>query len=187
MGLIGRVLSFTRTLRNGARVSDVKLDPGGGPNRTAQHFSPAGDDAYPMPGDYLYVGSDPQRGRVSAVGYVDPVNAPRAALGEKRIYARDSSGVWVVEVWLKADGTAAIANASGSVTLKPDGAILGQNGAGQFELEAAGDFVANGAKMTTDGDVVTSDGVSLRSHYHTQGNDSNGDTEADTSAAVATE
>lgn len=166
MGLIGRILSFVRAERNGAQVSDVKTDPGGGPNVTAEHFAPAGDDSHPLASDYVYAAPSPQRGRYAAVGYVDPKNPPKAQPGEKRIYARDADGTVVVEVWLQNDGTATLVNGEGSVTLAPDGAIKGVNGAGQFELEAAGDFVANGATMTTDGDVVTSDGISLRTHVH---------------------
>lgn len=149
MGLIGRILSFVRAERNGARISDVKTDPGGGPNVTAEHFGPPGDDGRPLPGDYVYGAPSPQRGRYAAVGYADPVSEPKAQPGEKRIYARNADGEVVAELWLKNDG-----------------AIEGINANGQFALEAGGAFVANGATMTTDGDVVTSDGISLRAHVH---------------------
>ena len=51
MGRIALVLSFIRSLANGANVSDVKVDSGGGANTTAQHFAPAGDDSHPLPDD----------------------------------------------------------------------------------------------------------------------------------------
>jgi len=167
LGLIGRVLSFVRTSRNAAQVADVKMDPGGGGvNVTAEHFAPPGDDAFPLGTDYVYAGATPQRGRVAAVGYIDPLNAPKARRGEKRIYSRDSAGAVVADHWLKADGSVVTENENGSVTLGADGSILAQNADGYFELQAGGAFVANGATATTDGDFVTSDGVSLRDHTH---------------------
>lgn len=199
-GLIGRVLSFVRVERNGAQTSDVKVNPGGGPNVTAEHFAPPGDDSHPLPTDYAYTAPTPQRGRQVAVGYVDPLNTPQAQPGEKRIYARDSGGAVVVEVWLKNDGEATIFNANGEVTLGADGSILGQNGAGSFELQAGGTFAVNGVTIDPSGNIITPAGVmaetvaaasglqvagkEMSGHTHAQGNDSNGDTQQDTSGPV---
>jgi hypothetical protein len=65
MGLIAKLLSFVRVERNGAKINDVKVDPGGGPNITAEHFAPIGDDAHPLPGDFVVAnnvrGQDVQR------------------------------------------------------------------------------------------------------------------------------
>ena len=207
MGLIGRILSFVRAQRNGAQISDVKTDPGGGPNITAEHFAPAGDDAHPLPDDYVYAARSPQRGRYAAVGYVDTANASKAQPGEKRIYSRDSGGNQKAEVWLKADGTVVSENDQGSTTLAPDGSfeaengngsmtlaadgsILGQNAAGSFELQTGGNFVVNGVTITTAGQIITPTGITTPSavingveadgHIHTQGNDSNGDAEQPT-------
>lgn len=210
MGLIGRILSFVRAQRNGAQISDVKTDPGGGPNVTAEHFAPAGDDAHPLPGDYVYGAPSPQRGRYAAVGYVDPANQSKAQPGEKRIYSRDSGGAQKAETWLKADGTVVSENDMGSTTLAPDGSfeaengngsmtlaadgsILGQNAAGSFELQAGGNFVVNGVTITTTGQIITPtsggqlvtpsaiiNGVEAADHNHPQGNDSAGNTEQDT-------
>lgn len=207
MGLIGRILSFVRAQRNGAQISDVKTDPGGGANVTAEHFAPAGDDAHPLPDDYVYAGRSPQRGRYAALGYVDTANQSKAGPGEKRIYSRDSSGIQKAETWLKDDGTVVSENDQGSTTLAPDGSfeaengngsvtlgadgsILGQNAAGSFELQAGGNFVVNGVTITTAGQIITPtgitapsaviDGVEAAGHIHTQGNDSNGDTEQPT-------
>lgn len=185
MGLISRLLSFVRTQRNNAQISDVKLDPGGGANITAEHFAPPGDDSHPLPNDYVYSASTPQRGRFAAIGYIDTLNAPKAAAGEKRIYARNSSGAPVVEVWLKNDGTATVVNSAGQVTLSPAGSILGSNGAGSFELQAGGDFVVNGVTIAASGAVtiptsLTLSGLELAGHTHAQANDSGGNTEQDT-------
>ena len=207
MGLIALLRSFTRVTRKAANVSDVKLDPGGGPNLTGQHFAPPGDDSHPLPDDYVYAGATPQRGRVAVLGYVDPANTPKAQPGEKRIYARDSSGAVVVEVWLKNDGEATIfndeglmtlspdgtitaQNGQGSVTLGADGSILGQNSNGSFELQAGGNFVVNGVTIDTTGLITTPTGIATPSalvnnvevdgHNHAQANDSGGNTEQDT-------
>lgn len=171
MGLVGKLLSFVRVARNGAQLSDSKIDPGGGPNITAEHFSAPGDDAHPLPGDYVRVASVPQSGRAAVTGYVDPNNQQKAQAGEKRIYARDADGVEVVEVWLKNDGTALVTNSNGSVTLSPDGSILGQNGGGSFELQASGDFVVNGVTIDASGAVtipasLTLAGKEIAGHTH---------------------
>lgn len=208
-GLIGRVLSFTRVTRNGAKVSDVKFNPGGDPNRTSEHFAPAGDDSHPLGTDYVYTAPAPQHGKQVALGYVDPSNEPKAQEGEKRIYARDSgTGVAIVEVWLKNDGTALVTNDNGSIAVHPDGSfevdaplggsfivgadgsILGQNPAGSFQLQAGGTFVVNGVTITPAGLITTPngivtpsavvDGVETAGHDHAQANDSGGNTEQDT-------
>lgn len=181
MGRLARVLSFARNVKNGAKVSDVKVDPGGGANVTAEHFADPGDDSHPLPDDFVVLSPASGTGRESAIGYADTLNAPKAQPGDKRIYARDAdTGAMVVEVWLKNDGTVLASNNSGSFTLNSDGSIIGTNANGQFELKTSGEFNANGAKMTTDGDVVTSDGISLRDHTHAQGVDSDSNTQAET-------
>lgn len=156
MGRLGKLLSFVRVTRNnGAKVSDVKLDPGGGPNITGEHFSAPGDDAFPLDTDFVITSAIEGSGREDVVGYADTINTPKALEGDKRIYARDPvTGLAVVDVWLKSDGTAATTNANGSVTLNPDGSIKGLNAAGSFELQAGGDFVVNGVTIKANGDVI---------------------------------
>lgn len=171
MGRIGQILSFTRALIGATKTSDVKIDRGGGDTRTPQHFSDAGDDSYPLAGDYAQTVDQAGSGRDSVVGYVDPKNEQKANAGEKRIYARDAnSGATVVEVWLKNDGTATIFNNLGVITLQPDGEVN-----------------INGARITTGGDVITASGVSLANHPHSQGADSDGDAEVPTDPPTATE
>ena len=198
MGRIAKLLSFVRVTQNTAKVSDVKVDPGGGPNVTAEHFTAAGDDSHPLPGDYVALNTDSGSGRESAIGYLDPLNEPKALAGDKRIYARDANGVLIVEVWLKNTGEATIFNANGSITLRPDGgtvtttpsstfdakadgSIKGANGSGSFELQAAGDFFVNGVTIDTSGNIstggklnandVTADNqnVTLSTHTHNSG------------------
>lgn len=172
MGRLAVLLSFLRTTKNGAKVSDVKVNPGGGANVTAEHFSAPGDDSHPIPGDFVALNGDSGTGRESATGYLDPKNAPKALPGDKRIYARGSNGVLIVEVWLKNTGEATTVNANGSVTLRPDGGTLittpectfdakadgsikGANAAGSFELAVNGDFLVNGVTIDTSGNIST--------------------------------
>lgn len=172
MGRIAKLLSFLRTVRNEAKISDVKVDPGGGSNITAEHFAAAGDDSHPLPGDYVFLTTDSGSGRESAIGYLDPMNEPEAQPGDKRIYARDEDGVVIVEIWLKNTGEATVLNENGSVTLRPsggtitttpestfdansDGSIKGDNGRGSFELAVGGDFLVNGVKIDTSGNITS--------------------------------
>ena len=123
MGSVARLLSFERVTRNGAEISIVKLNPDGGANITADHFDSAGDDAHPLPTDYLVTTTVRGSGREGVVGYVDPLNVGKTAPGEKRIYGRDSNGVAVNEVWLKADGSILIENAGASISVLPGGEV----------------------------------------------------------------
>jgi hypothetical protein len=185
VGRIAKLLSFVREIRNGAKISDSKVDPGGGAVITAQHFAGAGDDSHPMQGDYVALNADSGSGRESAVGYLDPLNAPKALSGDRRIYARDANGALIVEVWLKNTGEATILNANGSVTLGPSGSIKGVNASGSFELKASGDFVVNGVIIDTAGVVTIPDslilaGKEVADHVHAQENDSDNNSEKDT-------
>lgn len=200
MGLVAKILSFTRIVRNAANISDVKVDPGGGANITPEHFSAPGDDSFPLTTDYVHIEPQTGTGRDSALGYLDPINDPVSLEGDKRIYARDpTTGLVVVELWLKSNGDAILSNDIGSITLfsggqiellnaacnlnvKSTGEIEGTNTNGTFSLEVGGTFTSNGAKFLTDGDIKTSDDISLRNHTHAQGNDSDGDTEQETEA-----
>lgn len=212
-GLIAKLLSFTRVSRNDAKISDVKLDPGGEANITAQHFADSGDDSHPLPTDFVHGAKVRGSWRWVAAGYVDPLNEPKAQAGEKRIYGRDSSGTAVNEVWLKNDGSILISNDNGSClldsagtiksentngsilldssgliesantiakfSLAPTGSIKGENAGGAFELAISGDFLINGAKITSSGDFVDSSGKTLSSHTHKQGDDDAGDIQVD--------
>lgn len=163
MGRAVNVLSVTRANRNGMPITDIKCDPGGGANVTAEHAQPAGDDSHPLPNDYAAISGASGTGRQTAVGYFDPLNAPKAQPGEKRIYARDTAGALVVEVWLQNDGSCVVTNGAGTLLLQPDG-----------------EFNINGARITTSGDVITAAGVSLDNHTHTQGADSGGNSQVAT-------
>lgn len=51
-----------------------------------------------------------------------------------------------------------------------------------INIKSTGDVNINGMHIKYTGEIVTKDGVILDSHIHSQGNDSRGDTEQDTSA-----
>lgn len=78
-------------------------------------------------------------------------------------------------------------NRSGSVKIALDqNQIRIVNGTSRVEINPT-NVIINGATITQAGDVVTAAGVSLNNHYHTQDNDSGGDSEPDTSTSIATE
>lgn len=168
MAGVAILIAFIRALRGNANVTDVQVDRGGGDNRTAEHFSAPGDDSHPLPGDYVAVVDQAGTGRSSAVGYVDPKNAHKTAVGEKRIYGRDSSGTSAVELWLKNDGSAILSNANGFLMLNADGS---------FDINGV-TIAANGGVTVPDSLVLN--GKELDGHTHSQGPDSDGNTEQDT-------
>lgn len=202
MGKLAKLLSFVRTVRRGANVSDSKVDPGGGENITSEHFAPVGDDSHPLPGDYV-VAVDVQRtGVTAAVGYLDPANAQKTQPGGKRIYSRDADGNQVAEVWLKNDGTIIADNGGCTLTLNPDGTatanfdilltvnvpdtifnsnvrINGNLSWSGIGSGVGGPAIMNGGITNTGGNIV-SDGVGLETHTHEQGVDSDGDSEVTT-------
>jgi hypothetical protein len=167
VGRIGKVISWTVR----ALTGDVRHDVGGGSVHNSQLFSDSGTDAPPLPEDYVYAGETQSRNRSAVVGSVDGKNASEAAPGERRTYARDTAGAVVVTLHMKADGSARLFNGNGYIELKADGEIDMANGAGYMKLKADGEVEANGAKITTGGDVVTAAGVSLDGHKHVAGSE----------------
>lgn len=123
MGRVSVLRSFNRAMRGLVAFTAVVVDRGGGDNRTLEHFSPPGDDSHPLPDDYVTAVEQIGTGRDSAVGYLDPSNAQKAAPGDKRIYSRTPEGELAAEVWLKNDGTIAATNGAGHFTLQPDGVV----------------------------------------------------------------
>jgi hypothetical protein len=131
MGIIAKILSVVRVTQGSAKVSSVKSDMGGNTIISGEQFSSPGDDANPLPDDYVALIENARIGGVSAVGYLDPKNQNITQPGEKRIYSRDSSGNIVAEI-----------------KLANDGSIRGQNSNGFFELTSAGVFTASSISVT---------------------------------------
>lgn len=99
-------------------------------------------------------------------------------------------------IWLKNNGDNLIQNSNGSFLLKADGSEKGSNSFGSYELEPSGNFVVNGVTIDVSGNITTmativagtvsaasiaGGGKELAGHTHSQGNDSGGDTQANTS------
>lgn len=142
---IAKLLSFVRSLSNDAKITDVKIDMGGGDNKTAQHFSAPGDDSFPLKTDYVLASDIARNGGKVVHGYLDPINNPEALEGDKRIYGRDPiNGVAVNQVWLKSDGSILISNANGSALIMPNG-----------------DFSVNGVTITVNGDIIAPNSLLL--------------------------
>ena len=153
MGRIGKLLSFVRVIRNNAKLSDVKVDVGGGDILTASHAQGSGIDSVPLPDDYAVTLRIPRSGGVVTVGFVETDAQQKSGAGEFRIYARNASRAEVVEFCLKADGTALTSNSNGQFELRPDGSQRGQNSNGNYELQANGTVDINGATIDTDGNI----------------------------------
>ena len=145
---IAKVLSFFRTDRGGVKLSEVKLDPDGGSNITADHFSSPGDDSFPLSTDFAVTVN--VQGGEAAIAYADSINEKESTEGDVRKIGRDpSTGFSVNQVWLKSDGSVVISNNLGAIELKADGSVD-----------------INGATITVLGDVITKLGRSLDLHVH---------------------
>ena len=142
MGRVGLVAQAI-----GRRVQSIF---GGGIRTTGDRFDSSGVDAPPLPEDFDYQARQQGTGRYVSLGSVDPNNEPVAAAGERRTYARDSSGTIVAVIHQRANGSVRTTNASGWSELATDGGVTH----------------SSGSRMLPDGDVVTSDGISLRNHRH---------------------
>ncbi len=165
-GIIGTILSTSRTVINGAQALIAKIDLGGGYIISPQLFLSPGEDSRPLPGDSLAGLPLRAAGRFVGVGAADPVNTGIAAAGEVRRYSRDSDGVIQATVHLKEDGSIEITSVAGgsSFVMGAGGSISGTNGAGSFELEAGGDFVINGATISAAGEITNAAGIVLGTH-----------------------
>lgn len=153
MGRVAEVLSFERvTDESGARVEEVKVDPGGDAITTAEHFAPSGDDSPPLPGDFAALEDTEGAGREQCIGYHDPKNEGKAATGECRRYARDANGVPVCEWWLRANGDVEI------TSIKAGGKVV-ING---VEIDQQGNVIAPG-EVTAMGAAAP---VKLSTHLH---------------------
>lgn len=186
MGRIGEYLSRAVETVRDVSLSRVKAALGGGETVVTEHFQPPGEDSAGLPGDWTLHVRVPRSGGYATLGVVTGLE-PKAGPGEVRRYARDEDGAEVVSFWLKSDGSAIMENENGRQELRANGSSLLANDNGAVELKENGEADINGARITTDGDVITSDGISLRNHFHNQANDAGGDTEQPTETPEATE
>lgn len=149
MGRIAKIIDAIRGTRNGAKITDIKADPGGQDIAQAEQFNTAGDDSHPLPNDYAIFVQLPS-GAYACVGNIDPKNAQTAERGERRIYSRNAAGEQVAEIWLKADGTIILDNDEASITIKPDGEVETTNGSAASTIKPDGEVeTTNGAGFYT--------------------------------------
>lgn len=171
MGRIGKVIKsyIAKLSGSGSNAQFSSVEEFAGDQRTVQVFGPCNEDFAPPENCKTFnIPLGRGRGFLISVAYHNQNIAPVAVHGERRIYSTNQAGDTVMaEVFLKQDGT-----------------VLIKNSSGEIELQSSGLIKANDAEIKTDGDIVTSDGKSLRNHIHPQGNDSDGDTEVDTGPPV---
>lgn len=138
----------------------VTVDHGGGANKTAEHFGPAGDDSQPLPGDFASIGTDRGSGRELVHGYSDSKNPSKAGPGEKRTYARALDGNVVGEVWLRNDGSLEATGKGGSITIAPDGTMTAKaNGALVLDSNDVRIGPGAGRKIALVGDPILATGI----------------------------
>lgn len=146
-----------------ARGIDVTVDLSGDGigDKTAEHYTPPGVDALPLPGDEVIVEEADGQGHGTACGYQDPKNQGKAAPGEIRLYARSPDGSWVAEVWLRSDGSVTIRNSSAKMVLLADGSLDYNDGAFRCDVDGNGKFKG---EVTAKADSPAA--VVLTTHVH---------------------
>lgn len=155
MGLIARIKELLRVVRDGESFDEFTSDNGSKGPETSQAFGASGMDAHPLPDDAVV--EVECSGITCAVAYAQTAHANETEQGEIQVYARSSDGARKVRFHFYADGRAKL-----------------WNDAGAFELEAGGDVVINGVRITTAGAVQapgegTFNGVAVSVHTHGPG------------------
>ena len=118
-----QIASVEKYLANGNTGPEIKGDTGGEDGTDMDHFAPVGDDSAPLAGDNaLAIPLDGETENLVATAYADGTTKV-ASPGEKRIYARDSSGAVSAEVFLKNDGSIDIIGKAASVLIASNGDI----------------------------------------------------------------
>lgn len=104
-GRVAEVLGTEDVDDEGGHAAQVKADPGGGANLTADRYGPPGFDGAPLPGDTVRTIGGPGAGQEDAVGFADTKNPRVSKPGEGRVYARRSDGTPVAALYAKLDGS----------------------------------------------------------------------------------
>lgn len=162
--MVGEVLSVERADDEGAHVTNVIVDLGGGANCTAEFFPSPGDDSPPCKGDMVTLGEGGDGANsLAVVGANDARNPGKAEGGEIRKYARDPDGAVVSELWLKGDGTLELTG------IKCGWKFVG-NTDGSFEIN--GVVIDPSGNIKAPGEVTAMSqgpGVKLSTHQHGTG------------------
>jgi len=146
VGRVGVVLDSDSVESQGAKIVDVKVDPGGSATETAQHTGEAGIEAIPLDGDFAVYISDGSGSKV-VVGYFDPKLERKAQKGEIRIVSRAGPGEVSCSIFVRANGEIEIE--ANDVKIVADVTITG-------DLTVSGEVTAKSATAP----------VKLSSHLH---------------------
>ena len=124
---IGNVGEYRADGDTGAEIdADLggEIEGGSGDPSSLDHFGPSGEDSPPLPGDVvLAVPLDGLSETLVSAGYSDGTEK-LAGPGEKRLYARDSDGAIVSEIFMEGDGAVTISQPGGaSITLASSGEV----------------------------------------------------------------
>jgi hypothetical protein len=104
MGNIGKALDYLIEYKRKVATPVVKGELYAGVPVNGERYAPSGDDSPPLPDDIVFFSRNQATGQYVYLGTLDQANAPVAAAGEKRLYARDSNGNIVSTIFLKGDG-----------------------------------------------------------------------------------
>ena len=201
MGRIGKVIkSYIAKLSGSSTNAQFSsVEEFAGDQRTVQNFGPCNEDfAPPENCKTLNIPLGRGRGFLISAAYHNQNIAPVAVHGERRLYSTDQSGTVVMaEVFLKQDGTILIKNATITITVNPSGLL---------EIETTGNTEITSAKTIINNDVdiigtlnasvsvvsptvaattsLTVDSKEMDDHKHSQGIDSDSDTQQNTDGPV---
>lgn len=151
-GQQAEVLGVERRVEEGANVTYLKVDVGGGDIEEVQYFEEAGGDSPPIVGDFVAIEELGKSGSKHAVGCHDSKSTPKAEPGEKRIYSRTESGTLLAELWLRHgevvlevfDPSIPVRVKGGKVVLESPDVNFGQDGG--RPVACSGDFVAGSVR-----------------------------------------
>ena len=160
MGRIGKVIKsyIDRLSGSGTNAQFSSVEEFAGDQRTVQIFGPCNEDFAP-PENCKTINIPLGRGRgfLISAAYHNQNIAPVALPGERIIYSTNQAGDTVMaKIHLKQDGTVEI-TANNNIIINND-------------VEITGDLLVGSIDFLT--------------HIHSQGNDSDGDTEVDTGVPI---
>lgn len=140
------VLDVERTTdEDGTPSVEVKVDLGG-ELATLEHFASPGEDSPPLPDvDVAAVADGVGTGALQSAGYADTKNPGKAEPGERRTYARNSSGTVTAEIWSKANGDVEIKSIASGGKIILNGVEIDQQG----NIKAPAEITAMGMTPAT--------------------------------------
>ncbi len=201
MGRIGNVIkSYIAKLSGSSTDAQFSsVEEFAGDQRTVQIFGPCNEDfAPPENCKTLNIPLGRGRGFLVSAAYHNQNIAPVAVHGERRIYSTDQAGANVMaEVFLKQDGTILIKNATITITADPSGLLKIETG-GNTEITSAKTIINNdvdiigtlnatvavNAPTVAAATSLTVNSKEMDDHKHSQGVDSDNDTQQNTDGPV---